>query len=70
LWATVSAFAAVLAFTAVLALPELFDSILRSQPVGSTHVACSDGVDNDGDGKTDFPRDPGCSSADDPAEKQ
>lgn len=28
-------------------------------------LACSDGIDNDGDGKTDFPNDPGC---DTPAE--
>jgi MYXO-CTERM domain-containing protein len=28
-------------------------------------AACSDGKDNDGDGKTDYPADPGCSSADD-----
>ena len=27
--------------------------------------ACSDGIDNDGDGVWDYPRDPGCSSADD-----
>ena len=27
--------------------------------------ACSDGVDNDGDGKTDYPSDPGCSSTSD-----
>jgi hypothetical protein len=26
---------------------------------------CSDGLDNDGDGKTDFPADPGCTSASD-----
>jgi hypothetical protein len=26
---------------------------------------CSDGMDNDGDGKVDFPNDPGCSSLDD-----
>ena len=26
---------------------------------------CSDGKDNDGDGKTDYPADPGCTSADD-----
>ena len=26
-------------------------------------AACSDGIDNDGDGKIDFPNDPGCSSA-------
>ncbi|MBA2346716.1 MAG: hypothetical protein H0V81_00335 [Solirubrobacterales bacterium] len=29
---------------------------------------CSDGVDNDGDGKIDFPNDPGCSSASDNSE--
>jgi Ca2+-binding RTX toxin-like protein len=29
---------------------------------------CSDGLDNDGDGKTDFPDDPGCSSAGDTSE--
>jgi len=28
-------------------------------------VACNDGVDNDGDGLTDYPSDPGCSSATD-----
>jgi hypothetical protein len=29
---------------------------------------CSDGLDNDGDGKTDFPDDPDCTSADDTGE--
>lgn len=29
---------------------------------------CNDGVDNDGDGLTDFPADPGCASPDDPNE--
>ena len=29
---------------------------------------CSDGIDNDGDGKIDFGSDPGCSSADDDSE--
>jgi hypothetical protein len=29
---------------------------------------CSDGVDNDGDGKTDYPADPGCTSAADDSE--
>ncbi len=32
--------------------------------VGGT-PACSDGKDNDGDGKTDYPDDPGCTSASD-----
>ncbi|MDZ7785359.1 MAG: hypothetical protein U5K56_21195 [Halioglobus sp.] len=27
--------------------------------------ACSNGVDDDGDGLTDFPDDPGCATADD-----
>ncbi|MFT5357005.1 MAG: putative repeat protein (TIGR01451 family)/MYXO-CTERM domain-containing protein [Polyangiales bacterium] len=31
-------------------------------------AACSDGIDNDGDGFTDFPDDPECMSADDPDE--
>ncbi|MBD3868851.1 MAG: heparin lyase I family protein [Acidobacteria bacterium] len=30
--------------------------------------ACADGRDNDGDGLSDFPADPGCTSADDPGE--
>ncbi|MEN0065597.1 MAG: hypothetical protein AAGA48_25880 [Myxococcota bacterium] len=30
---------------------------------GSSIGACSDGLDNDGDGRTDFPNEPGCSSA-------
>jgi hypothetical protein len=33
------------------------------------HVCeCNDGIDNDGDGKTDFPADPGCINAQDPTE--
>ena len=32
------------------------------------NAVCEDGVDNDGDGKTDFPDDPGCSSANDDSE--
>jgi hypothetical protein len=32
-------------------------------------AACSDGIDNDEDGKTDFPGDPGCTSNDDVAKK-
>ncbi|MCW5807562.1 MAG: PPC domain-containing protein [Deltaproteobacteria bacterium] len=30
--------------------------------------ACSDGIDNDGDGKIDFPNDPGCANVDGPSE--
>ncbi|CAN5343430.1 hypothetical protein BH11MYX1_BH11MYX1_50170 [soil metagenome] len=35
-----------------------------TQKVCSQHV-CNDGVDDDGDGKNDYPNDPGCTSADD-----
>jgi len=37
-------------------------------PFGAGAVGCSDGTDNDGDGLTDYPSDPGCSSASDPDE--
>jgi hypothetical protein len=33
------------------------------------HPVCSDGVDNDGDGFTDFPADPGCDDAEDYSEQ-
>ena len=32
---------------------------------GTTPALCADGKDNDGDGKTDYPADPGCSSSTD-----
>ena len=32
-------------------------------------IECSDGLDNDGDGRVDFPEDPGCVDADDEAER-
>lgn len=38
---------------------EGFDSVVRQ---------CSDGLDNDGDGKSDYPADPGCSSSTDDSE--
>jgi len=34
----------------------------------ATHWTCDDGVDNDGDGLTDFPEDPGCAAPFDPAD--
>ncbi len=37
-------------------------SILSAACSVSTTPVCSDGLDNDGDGYTDFPSDPGCSS--------
>jgi hypothetical protein len=38
-------------------------------PPAGARAVCSDGLDNDGDGKIDYPNDPGCSSASDGAEK-
>ncbi|MDQ3720415.1 MAG: hypothetical protein M3350_06490 [Actinomycetota bacterium] len=35
---------------------------------GGDAAQCEDGIDNDGDGRTDFPNDPGCSSAQDDSE--
>ncbi len=35
------------------------------RPVTAPKTACADGVDNDGDGKVDYPADPGCASASD-----
>jgi hypothetical protein len=32
-------------------------------------IACDDGIDNDGDGRIDFPADPGCEAAADPSEE-
>jgi hypothetical protein len=35
----------------------------------SSTPACQDGIDDDGDGRTDHPADPGCASAADPSER-
>jgi hypothetical protein len=35
------------------------------QPGSTGHKACSDGIDNDGDGLTDYPADPGCENGND-----
>lgn len=44
-------------------------SFLRAQLIGGT-PNCSDGVDNDADGKTDYPADLGCLRADGTNENQ
>jgi len=41
---------------------------VQGTPPADGDADCSDNLDNDGDGKTDFPNDPGCSSASDPSE--
>jgi Calcineurin-like phosphoesterase len=47
----------------------IFDWVeLRGTNGGGTTVACNDGADNDGDGRVDYPNDPGCSSATDTTE--
>ncbi|MGR8935992.1 MAG: cellulose binding domain-containing protein [Gammaproteobacteria bacterium] len=35
------------------------------RPAETPQAACADGIDNDGDGWSDFPADPGCTSSDD-----
>lgn len=35
---------------------------IRQAGTGVNHRICEDGIDNDGDGLTDFPADPGCSA--------
>ncbi|GEM_PF-6634890 len=48
--------------------PGAYDHTEGSGGGGSPTPACSDGVDNDGDGAVDYPDDFGCSSADDDSE--
>lgn len=40
------------------------------EAVAVLHPACSDGIDNDGDGAADFPHDAGCANVLDPSEAQ
>jgi hypothetical protein len=44
-------------------------SMIPALTVNSTAGLCADGFDNDGDGLTDFPLDPGCSDAGDGTER-
>src|SRR5688572_28191627 len=41
---------------------------MLSPTVSANHVQCSDGIDNDNDGKTDFPQDPQCADNEDNSE--
>jgi len=43
-------------------------NIIVAKPNPRALKACSDGIDNDGDGYTDYPSDPGCSSKNDKSE--
>lgn len=44
------------------------DNTLPAEPDAPSAAACSDGLDNDGDGAIDFPADPGCVTPDGDAE--
>ena len=46
-------------------LHRLIDSGPTDPPTPNEDSVCEDGIDNDSDGLTDFPDDPGCDSADD-----
>ncbi len=41
---------------------------IETDPADERKPECSDGRDNDGDGQTDYPNDPGCTSAEDDSE--
>jgi uncharacterized repeat protein (TIGR01451 family) len=45
-----------------------FNSWMTSLICSNPAPACSDGIDNDGDGKIDHPQDPGCATPDDNSE--
>lgn len=55
-----------------LVIPGIIDlTVAHSEVSGATCgpvTECNDGIDNDGDGKIDFPNDPECKSADDDSE--
>lgn len=51
-------------FAAILIAGLLIGSVVS----GQTATACSDGLDNDGDNRADYPNDPGCSSKKDTSE--
>ncbi|MDQ3365472.1 MAG: hypothetical protein M3680_08595 [Myxococcota bacterium] len=59
--------------TACATVDECGPGLVCRTPAGGsqqvcTGTVCNDGVDDDGDGKTDFPADPGCSAIDDDTE--
>lgn len=55
-----------------LVIPSVLDVIISHTEVTGATCApvkqCNDGIDNDGDGRIDFPNDPECKSADDDSE--
>lgn len=57
---TVAAFSALF-----ITLSGLTPVLLMVQNAAANHSQCSDGIDNNNDGRFDFPQDPGCISVDD-----
>lgn len=47
-----------------------FNSYISTLTCFNSSPACRDGIDNNGDGKIDYPNDPGCASANDTSETQ
>lgn len=52
----------------LLILSGAANGLFATVEVGATHTDCSDGLDNDGDGKYDYPEDTDCYSLDDELE--
>ena len=63
-----AALPAALALVLALAGCGPFDGALHPLLETGHPPECGDGVDNDGDGRVDFPEDPGCVTAEDPSE--
>ena len=59
---------AMVAFALVLAGCGPYDGFLHPVLPGGAPAACGDGADDDGDGRADYPEDPGCASPEDPSE--
>jgi|GEM_PF-2035409 len=59
-------------YTAVKVFRDIIPGAVEKKIVSEKEVpgkpACSDDIDNDGDGKVDFPADPGCASTEDSSE--
>lgn len=60
-------------YTAVKVFRDIMPGVVSEKLVVSEKIvpgkpACNDGIDNDGDGKVDFPKDPGCENAEDSSE--
>jgi len=57
-----------LLFVVMLAIGLIIPIVTEGKPSGRGAKPCRDGIDNDGDGYTDYPSDPGCSNKNDNSE--